>query len=200
LDVDRRRFLTASLGLAGGSALLTGCGKQNKAQGDIAGEKPEKSAPEAAASDVSDVVVLNSALDLEHRAVAAYTAAIGALSGPNLRTAREFRDHERAHVLALTRAIKSMGGTPNQAAGHYSFPRLTTQNAVLRFAINLENTAVAAYVDAIPRLNTAGLRAETAAIVATEAEHLAVLNGALSQRSSPTAFVTGLPANQAVGA
>jgi rubrerythrin len=200
LDVDRRRFLTASLGLAGGSALLTGCGKQNKAGGEIAGEKPQKSASEPVDNDVSDVVVLNSALDLEHRAVAAYTAAIGALSGPNLRTAREFRDHERAHVLALTRAIKSMGGTPNQAAGHYTFPRLPSQNAVLRFAIDLEDTAVAAYIDAIPRLNTADLRAETAAIVATEAEHLAVLSGALAQRSSPTAFVTGLPAGQAVGA
>ena len=89
---------------------------------------------------------------------------------------------------------------PSQAANHYSFPRLASQDAVLRFAIGVEDAAVAAYIDAIPRLNTAGLRAETASILATEAEHLAVLNGALAQRSAPTAFVTGLPAGQAVGA
>ena len=57
--------------------------------------------------------------------------------------------------------------------------------------MTLENTAIAAYIDAIPRLNTADLRAEGAAIVGAEAEHLAVLNGALRQRSAPTAFVTG---------
>ena len=56
MDVDRRRFLTAGLGLAGGSALLAGCGgKKNKSAGDIAGEKPQKSAPTPAESDISDV-------------------------------------------------------------------------------------------------------------------------------------------------
>jgi rubrerythrin len=190
LHVDRRRFLTASFGLAGGATLLAGCGRENKGQGPIAGEKPQNPAPEPAESDVNDVNVLNSVLDLEHQAVAAYTAAMRSLRGANLRTARSFRDQERAHAAALTRAIKGMGGTAN-APGSYRFPAFPTEDDVLRFAIRLENTAVAKYLDSLPRLNTAGLRAEIASIFTTEAEHLAVLNGALRERSVPTAFVTG---------
>jgi rubrerythrin len=195
LDVDRRRFLqTAGVGFAGGAAMLVaGCGddKTNKAQGAVGGEQGPVSKPEPAGSDVADLTVLNSALDLEHRAVAAYTAALGALRGENLRTARLFRDQERAHVAALSTAIKGMGGRPNPADRNYRLPRFAGEDEVLRFAIGLENTAIAAYIDAVPRLNAAGLRAEVASILATEAEHLAVLNGALSERSAPTAFVTG---------
>jgi len=187
--LDRRRFFHVA-GL-GGATLLVGCGKENKGQGPIAGEKPQESAPEPAESDVNDVNVLNSALDLEHQAVAAYTAALKVLRGENLRAARTFRDHERAHVQALSQAIKGLGGKPNQAQRSYRFPRLATEDDALRFAMTLENTAIAAYIDAIPRLNTADLRAEGAAIVGAEAEHLAVLNGALRQRSAPVAFVTG---------
>jgi len=193
LDVDRRRFLqTASVGFAG-ATLLAGCGGsgKTKTQPPIAGEKLQNSAPEAPESDVADVNVLNSALDLEHQAVAAYTTALGALTGANLRTARTFRDHERAHVAALTQLIKGMGGTPHAAAGNYSFPKLATQTDVLHFAARLENTAIGAYIDALPKLNTAAVRAQVASIVAVEAEHLGVLNGALGARSAPTAFVTG---------
>ena len=187
--MDRRRFFHVA-GLSG-ATLLAACGEQNKAQGPIAGEKAQESAPEPADSDVADANVLNSALDLEHQAVAAYTAALRVLRGQNLRTARTFRDHERAHVQDLSRMIRSIGGRPNVAQRSYSFPRLATQDQALRFAIRLENTAIAAYIDALPRLNTPGLRAEGAAIVASEAEHLAVLNGALRQRPVPAAFVTG---------
>jgi rubrerythrin len=187
--LHRRRFFhVAGLGAA---TLLVACGEENKGQGPIAGEKAQESAPEPAESDVADVNVLNSALDLEHQAVAAYTAAMKVLRGENLRAARTLRDQERAHVQALSRAIQRLGGRPNQAQRDYRFPRLRTEDEVLRFAIRLENTAISAYIDALPQLNSADLRAEGAAIVANEAQHLAVLNGALRERAAPTAFVTG---------
>jgi rubrerythrin len=194
LDVDRRRFLNlAGLGAAGGAAtVLAGCGnKQNKGEGPIAGEKPQDPDPEAAAADVSDVNVLNAALDLEHEAVAAYTLALHVLKGANRRAAQQFLEHERAHVKALTQAIKGLGARPNDARGNYHFPRLTSEDAVLRFATQLEKNAISNYVDSIPRLNTAALRAQISSIYANEAEHLAVLNGSLRERSAPTAFVTG---------
>ena len=111
MDVDRRRFLTgAGFGLAGSATLLAGCGgnKANKGQGPIAGEKPQQPAPEPAESDVADSTVLNNALDLENQAVAFYTEAMNVLRGANLQAARQFRDHERAHVDVLTRTIKGM--------------------------------------------------------------------------------------------
>jgi rubrerythrin len=191
LDLDRRRLL--SLAAASGAAtLLSACGSdKNKGEGPIAGEKSQDSSAERPGTDVNDIVVLNSAIDLEHQAVAAYTAALGALSGDNLRAARQFRDQERQHIVRLTAAIKEIGGKPNAARSSYNFPRLTDEKAVLRFASRLENTAISAYIDAIPRLNNADLRASAASILANEAEHLAVLNSALGERTAPSAFVTG---------
>jgi hypothetical protein len=49
--------------VGGSTGLLAACGSDKKG-----GRAP--------ISDVNDVVVLNSALDLEHHAVAAYTAAL----------------------------------------------------------------------------------------------------------------------------
>jgi rubrerythrin len=182
------------LAVIGGSATLLGaCGgnDQNKGQGPIAGEKSQDSSPERPGTEVNDVVVLNSALDLEHQAVAVYTAALDVLRGANLRAARAFRDHERQHVVRLTAAIKEIGGKPNAAPGRFNFPSLKTEQDVLRFASRLENTAIAAYIDAAPRLNDPDLRRTAAAILANEAEHLAVLNQSLGGRAAPSAFVTG---------
>ena len=184
----------AGLGFAGGAAtLVAGCGgnKQNKGTGPIAGEKPQSPSPEPAESDVADSTVLNAALDLENQAVAFYAQAMKALTGANLRAVRSFRDHERAHAAVLSRAIKGMGRTPDAASKSYRFPRLPTQDDILRYAIRIENGQIGHYIDALPRLNTGSARAEVASIFATEAEHLAVLNGQLRERSAPTAFVTG---------
>lgn len=194
MDVDRRRFLNlAGIGAAtGAAALVAGCGnEQNKGEGPIAGEKPQGSGVGSVESDVNDLNVLNAALDLEHEAVAAYSQALKVLKGANLRFARTILNQERAHVGALQRAIKRMGQKPNEARTDYSFPRLTTEDAVLRFATQLENKAISNYVDAIPRLDSPALRTEIASIYASEAEHLAVINGQLKERSAPTAFVTG---------
>jgi len=51
--------------------------------------------------------------------------------------------------------------------------------------------AIAAYLDALPKLSSPDLRATAAAIVTTEAEHVSVLLGALGRPPVPTAFVTG---------
>jgi rubrerythrin len=181
LDVDRRRFLNlAGLGATGAAALLAGCGNEaNKGEGPIAGEKSQESATGSIESDVNDVNVLNSALDLEHEAVAAYSQALKVLRGANLRYARTVLNQERAHVTALEHAIRGLGARPNQSRGTYNFPRLTTEDAVLRFATGLENKVVANYIDAIPRLDASELRGTIATIFANEAEHLALLNGAL---------------------
>ena len=194
MDVDRRRFLNlAGIGVAtGAAALVAGCGnEQNKGEGPIAGEKPQGSGVGSIESDVNDLNVLNAALDLENEAVATYSQALKVLKGANLRYARTILNQERAHVAALQRAIKRMGARPNQARSDYNFPRLTTEDAVLRYASQLENKVIANYIDAIPRLDSADVRASVASIFASDAEHLALLNGQLKQRSAPSAFVTG---------
>ena len=189
--MDRRRFVNWA-GLSGAAVLLSACGgSKDKGTGPIAGEKPIDSTPERPESDVADVNVLNSALVLEHQAVAAYDAAVDVLRGANRRAAATIGKHEREHVVRLTAAIKEIGGRPNTPPKNFDFGDLATEDDVLRLATRLENTALAAYIEAIPKLNDPDMRRTAAAIYANEAEHLAVLNQARGERAAPEPFVTG---------
>ncbi|MEA2181188.1 MAG: hypothetical protein QOF69_373 [Solirubrobacteraceae bacterium] len=182
--LSRRRFFRMSgVSLAGGSAVfLTACGDDTKSAG-------VKTGPDE--SDQADVEMLNSALDLELMAVAAYKAGAALLKGEVLQIGKAFLEQEQEHADGLSQAIKDAGGTPNRAKASYDFPKLSSQNDVLRFAVDLENTAIAAYIDALPKLSQGDLRATAAAIVTTEAEHVAVLLGVLGKNQVPDAFVTG---------
>ncbi len=179
----RRLFGMAGATLAGGSAsLLAACGDDTKNPNVQTG--PDE-------SDDADVEILNSALDLELMAVAAYKAGAGRLRGGTLQIAQGFLEQEQAHVDALAAAIRDLGGTPNEPRSDYEFPRLRTQRDVLRFAVDLENTAIASYIDLLPKLSQGELRATAAGILTCEAEHVSVLLGALGEPQVPGAFVTG---------
>jgi rubrerythrin len=191
--VSRRRLLgLAGVGLAGSSAaLLAACGGDDTGGGGGGGlGDTTELEPEGTAAS-RDVVVLNSALDLENLAVAAYKAALPLLSGTALSAGKAFLEHEQEHADALAEAIRQLGGAPNKPSRGYDFPRLNGQRAALSFAADLEETAIAAYIDALPRLTSPDLRGTAAAIVTAEAEHLSVLSGALGRPQTPRAFVTG---------
>jgi rubrerythrin len=182
--LSRRRFFRMSgVSVAGGSAMfLAACGDDTKSPS--AATAPDE-------SDDADVEILNSALDLELMAVAAYKAGAARLKGDVLKVGKLFLEQEQEHADGLMAAIKDAGGTPNRAKASYDFPRLTSQRDVLRFAVDIENTAIAAYIDALPKLGKGDLRATASAIVANEAEHVAVLLGALGEQQAPAAFVVG---------
>lgn len=182
--LSRRRFLqTSGAGLAGGSAVvLSACSDKNKKTGVDNG---------AAEQDQADVEILNGALDLELMAVAAYKAGAGLLKGDLLQVIKGFLEQEQEHADALASAIRDADGTPNRAKSSYDFPDLRSERDVLMFAVKLENTAVAAYIDALPKLTKGDLRGTTAAILTSEAEHIAVLRDALGLEPVPDAFVTG---------
>ena len=164
--------------MGGAPVLLAACGG-----GDDESGKPK---PRSA-----DVDVLNTALDVEHTAVAVYTAGEPVLRGPTRALGREFLDQERKHAAALVRAIEDLGGTPNKPRTHYDMPPLPDQNAFLTFARDFENTAVAAYIEALPKLTHPQLRATAAAILTIEAEHISTLLAAMGEDRVPEAFVTG---------
>jgi len=179
--LSRRRFLALS-GVAGASAmLLTACSDDTKS---AASTGPDE-------SDEADVELLNSALDLELMAVAAYKAGAALLKGKDLQMAQGFLEQEQAHADGLASAIRDAGGTPNEAKASYDFPAWKSRRDVLSYAVDLENTAIAAYIDALPKLGKGDLRATTSAILSTEAEHVAVLLGALGKQQVPDAFVVG---------
>ena len=180
----RRFFRTSAVSVAGASAVLLGaCSDDTK--------NPVEGPDE---SDLADVEILNAALDLELRGVAAYKVGAGKLRGERLAIVKLFLEQEQAHADGLGAAIKDRDGTPNRAKNAYDFPGLRTEADVLRFAIDLENTAIAAYIDALPKLSDNDLRATAASIITNEAEHMSVLLDALGRDPVPAAFVTGRPA------
>jgi rubrerythrin len=178
--VSRRRFFHgAGVATAGGStAFLAACGGGS-------GKPKNQTATDA------DTAILNSALDLENTAIAAYTAGAPLLKGELLKLGREFLRQEKEHADALSSAVTQLGGHPSRPKSAYDFPRVRTQRDVLLLANMIEHEAIAAYLDALPKLSSPDLRATAASIVTNEAEHASVLLGALGRPQVPTAFVSG---------
>ncbi len=178
----RRFFRTSGVSVAGASAvLLAACSDDTK--------NPVKNGPDE--SDQADVEILNGALDLELMAVAAYKAGAGKLRGERLAIVKGFLEQEQEHADGLAAAIRDADGKPNRAKSSYDFPVMRSGADVLRFAVDLENTAIAAYIDALPKFSQGELCATAASIITNEAEHLSVLLDALGRDPVPSAFVTG---------
>jgi rubrerythrin len=176
-DERSRRSFFGLLGVGAGggaSAFIAACG------GDDGG-----------GDEAGDLEILNGALDLEHAAVAAYTEGVALLEGNVLKLGRQLLEHERQHVDGLSSAITELGGKPNEARKSYPFPDLQSEGDVLRFAHDLEQTAVAGYLDAIPKLSSAALRATAVQILTAEAEHISVLLDELGRPPVPSSFVKG---------
>jgi rubrerythrin len=179
-DLSRRRFLQTSGAAAAGTsaAALAACGGSSS-------KKQDKSVIAA------DVALLNSAIDLENTAIAAYTAGAPLLKGEVLKRGRELLGQEKEHADALSTIVTNLGGHPSRPKADYSFPRMRNQRDALVLADTIEHELIGAYLDALPRLSTPELRAQVVSIAANEAEHVSVLLGALGRPQAPTAFVTG---------
>lgn len=182
----RRRFFgNAGVTFVGGSAVfLSACGSNQ----DLKDEQEQLAdTPEA------DVAILNDALSLELTAVEAYTRAGQLLQGAVAAVGASFLEQEREHAAAIERAVKDLGGRPTKEVLELDFSDIGSQEDALQFATNLENVAIAAYVDSIPKLSSGDLRATAAQIVANEAEHVTVLQAALGNPPVASAFVSGNP-------
>lgn len=180
---SRRRFFRMSgVSIAGTSAaVLVACSDDTK--------NPVQIGPDE--SDQADVEILNAVLDLEFLAIAAYKQGATKLGGERLAIMKVLLEQEQAHADGLAGEIKNLDGTPNRAKRDYDLPELRTEADVLRFALDLEDTAIAAYIDALPKLSEKDLRATAASIITSEAEHASVLLDALGREPVPKAFVTG---------
>jgi rubrerythrin len=187
---DFLRFTGLALGAAG-TLGFAACGGEDRRA--AAGEPDPRATPQR------DRAILNGALTLENTAVAAYAMGLPLLRGEARRTAERFLAQEREHAAALTRLVRDLGGEPNRpkppAEYRAAFPRLPDQAAFLRFASDLENVAISAYAEGIPKLKDSRLRELTATIFSDEAQHVTVLLGARHdgnvRLAVPEPFVTG---------
>jgi rubrerythrin len=186
---DFLRFAGLAVGAAG-SVGFAACGGENRAVVGV---------PDPRATPQRDRAILNGALTLENTAVAAYATGLPLLRGEVRRSAERFLGQEREHAKELTRLVRDMGGEPNRpkppAEYRAAFPRLPDQAAFLRFITDLENVAISAYAEGVPKLGDGKLRTLTASIFSDEAQHFTVLLAARGDGDPrvavPEAFVTG---------
>jgi hypothetical protein len=178
--VDRRGLLLA--GAAG--ALLSGCGGGSARTATLT---PTPTVDDATYTRTEgDVEVLNGLLDLEHVFAALYVAHRGATRGAGRALYDTLIEHERDHVRRLIGAVRDLGGRPAAPAAPSS-----AAGDPFALAERVERTAVAAYVDAVPKVADPDLRRLLATIVAVEAEHLAAARLQQGAVAVPVAFVAG---------
>ena len=177
----RRRFLGQSGTLLSGVAVALLAGNDALA------------AKSGAAAHQGDIAILNSALAAELEAIAAYQlgAESGLLTRPVLDLAVVFQGHHKEHAGVLAQTIGKLGGKAVVAKTAYRFPAdtLKSQADVLRFAAQLEQGAVSAYLGAVPLFGNRDLAKAAASILGDEAMHLAVLRQALGEAPVPSAFM-----------
>ncbi|MBV9603550.1 MAG: ferritin-like domain-containing protein [Solirubrobacterales bacterium] len=179
---SRRGWLRAAgVGLAG-AVVAAGCGKTSL-RAQVQNSEPILN---------TDVALLQHLLDLEHMAIVAYTAGTPLLSSAMVKAGQLFLNDELAHAGALAGWIKAAGGTPNKPAPSYDLGRPPQgSREVLELLHRVEAAQLTAYLDAVPRLEPFSVKQSVAAILANDAQHVAVVRAALGQPAIPSAFVSG---------
>jgi len=138
----------------------------------------------ASLQGLKDVDIANFALTLEHLEAEFYKLAVsgGQLTGDALKILTAIRDHEIAHVGALTGVVKQLGGTPVAALAKYNFGDMGSQASILKTAETLEMVGVGAYTGAAALIaDKKAILPAAASIEQVESRHYAAiryLNGA----------------------
>ena len=182
-----------------GSALSLGAAIMGFAPLLDAAQKVSASASNSISNPMNDIDVLNYALTLEHLEYAFYRDGLKRFTAQNLGVVGtqweklyhyvlEIRDHEKAHVNALTATIKSLGGTPVPEL-KYNFG-YTDARGFAKVAEALENTGVMAYTGAAYLIKSDALLTTAAIIATVEARHASFLNLLNGDNPFPVAFDT----------
>lgn len=154
----------------------------------------EALAAKAGGYKADDARILNTALGAELEAIAAYQlgAQSQLLEKPVLELALSFQGHHKQHAELLAKTVEKLGGKPVGAKAKYDFPvaQLKSQADVLKFAAQLEQGAVSAYLGAVPLFGNRDLAKAAASILGDEAMHWAVLRQALGEVAVPSAFMS----------
>lgn len=178
-------------------ALLSGTGQATLSAVAVAliAGRESMAASQSAADPANDIAILNTALGLEHEAIAAYQvgAESGLLQPAVLDVAVGFQSDHKEHAKVLTETIVKLGGQPAMPMGiaEYGFPveQLKSQADVLRFAAGLEHGAANAYLGAVPVFENRDLAQAAASIMGAEAQHWSILLSALGENPVPGAFI-----------
>jgi hypothetical protein len=149
-------------------------------------------------SRAQDAKILQLVLQLEYTQVAFYEEALAdaQLSGDVRQFAQTALGHERQHLAAIKKALGSKAGAKPQ----FAFGDKTkSAGAFMRAAVQLEDTAVAAYNGQAANL-TKGTLAAAAEIVSVEARHAALVRALADEIAAPKPVDEPMTAQQAAAA
>jgi len=172
---SRRRFLR-NAGIAGAGATFLTLGGPLSPMGRLF--------PAAAQEGLTDTVIAGYAQSVELAAVAAYTAAAGALPSDVRPVGELFASHHQEHADAFG-AVAGDDARPeaNPTLVALVTPTLQAVAAggvpladILRFARDIENQAVYTYAYALTALQDPAFAAATSTILPVEASHATVLS------------------------
>jgi len=170
LESDRRKFLRY--------AGLVGVGASFAAGGLIDAGTAMAAEPDATPSTAGDLGILNYALTLEYLESTFYTTGVAAkiLSGRTLALLSVVRDHEAAHVSAITAAVTAAGGTP-VTKPKITFPSGTfkSEASFLATAHVFEELGVTAYHGQVPLIKSVAVLGAAASIAGVESRHAAII-------------------------
>ncbi len=139
----------------------------------------------------ADVEILNALLSRELTLVDAYARDMAPLRGQMRAVAGEFRGQGQAHVDALIKSIRGLGGETDAEAEEIEAPRPKGKEEALTLLYEEENAALAGAQEAVPQVENTAPRILAAALTASHAQHLVVLRQGLGvglARSVPAPF------------
>ena len=142
----------------------------------------------------SDVDILNAALGQELTALEVYTEGMPRVGPRFAPAARRLRAQEQEYVSAISKAIRGLGGEATATPTDVNLDELHNQGDVLTRAYELESAALAADIEAGPRLFSGAPRTLAASLAAGHAQHLVILRqglGAPVAEAFPKAFDGG---------
>jgi hypothetical protein len=181
---SRRALLTgAGAALAGGTLALAGCGSADTGKAAV----KKTSMPVRH----EDIAILNEALALERRTVAAYVAGMPLLTRSERKATRVFMNEELQHTGELISLIKAAGGKAPPRPDSYALGHPTDGPGVLALLHSLEGLQISSYLDWIPRLAPGPVRAAVSSILTVDSQHLSMVRVMQGQVPVPGPFVTG---------
>jgi Ferritin-like domain len=142
----------------------------------------------------ADAELMNEVLGRQTAAVGAYEAVLPGLSGRDLALARKFRAQEQEHVDAIVKVLRGLGAAAEPQAETIEVSGRRSPAQRLEFLYELESATIDLELSTISKLTAPWPPALLGAIVANQAQHLALLRRALGAKpleTVPDAFENG---------
>jgi hypothetical protein len=180
LESDRRNFLRY--------AGLVGVGASFVAGGVLDAGTAVAAQPFATPSSAGDLGILNYALTLEYLEADFYTKGVasGKLTGRTLALLSPIRDHEDAHVSAISAAIKAAGGTTvTKPKIKYPDGTFGSADTFLATAHVFEELGVTAYHGQVPLIKSVAVLGAAASIAGVESRHAAIIASLIGENPFP---------------